>query len=106
MQRCGSDVFVEHLYLPSVRCGGHEHLQDAMTTLDATLVKWSQHLTALCRYLTKNKKFNILYDVQLFMKVSANGMIVMYLYVRTVHVQYDFMFSILYVMYVYNYVLV
>ena len=69
-QKCSTDVFIDSLVEPALLCGELSKLLDQMLMLDTSLDRWSVYLTTTCRHLLKQRLFNSLYHVQLFMKVS------------------------------------
>ena len=69
LQHCSNDVFVEQIWLPALKCGQLENLEEALTSIDHSLNIWEPYLTGVCRFLSQRKLFRILYRVQLFMKV-------------------------------------
>ena len=69
LQKVNCDVFVDGVFTPCLRSGNISELQRQMTCVDPSLEKWSQYLTAVCKDLNKNGHINVLYQMQLFMKV-------------------------------------
>ncbi|CAG5123692.1 unnamed protein product, partial [Candidula unifasciata] len=65
---CSSDIFVHGLMVPAMNSGEMSRLLEQMLMLDPTLEKWTAYLMATCKHLLKQKYFNTLYHVQLFMK--------------------------------------
>ena len=69
-QKCSAEIFVEGLLRPSLESGELARLTDQMMMIDPSLERWNTYLTAACRYFVKNKLHHVLYEFQLFMKVS------------------------------------
>ena len=69
-QKCSVEVFTEGLLKPSLEFGELARLTDQMIMIDPSLEQWNSYLTAACRYFVKNKLHHVLYEFQLFMKVS------------------------------------
>ena len=68
------DVFVEQLWVPALRAGVIENVQEILKALDHSLGQWEPYLTAVCRYFTQRSLYHILYQTQLFMRVSGWGL--------------------------------
>ncbi|XP_041121838.1 zinc finger FYVE domain-containing protein 26 isoform X1 [Polyodon spathula] len=62
------DVFLEGIFVPSYESGKLHVLENLMETIDSGLESWSRYLIASCKHLQKRGFFNILYDLQQFMK--------------------------------------
>ena len=69
LQHCNTDVFVEHLWVPALKAGMIEMVQECMRDMDPSLSAWEIYLTATCRYFTQRSLYSVLYNTQLFMKV-------------------------------------
>lgn len=69
-QKCSKEVFLESLLVPALKSGELGKLTDQMVMLDPSLEKWNPYLTATCRYLVKHRLFRVLYEFQIFMKVT------------------------------------
>ncbi|KAK7502719.1 hypothetical protein BaRGS_00005969, partial [Batillaria attramentaria] len=67
-KRCSTDVFVESLLLPALKAGDLTRLTEQLLMQDSSLELWMPHLTTSCRHLLKQRRFHILYNMQLFMK--------------------------------------
>ncbi|BFZ12118.1 hypothetical protein BsWGS_15157 [Bradybaena similaris] len=65
---CSSDIFVHGLMVPAMNSGEMSRLLEQMLMLDPTLEKWTAYLMATCKHLLKQKYFNTLYHMQIFMK--------------------------------------
>lgn len=61
---------MESLLIPALKSGELGKLTDQMVMLDPTLEKWNPYLTATCRHLVKSRLYHVLYEFQIFMKVS------------------------------------
>lgn len=72
LQQCSSEVFLEGLLVPCIKEGQLSKLQEHMLRVDPSLVKWHPCLTASCRHVNRLGWSHILYQMQLFMKVSIN----------------------------------
>ena len=68
-QNCPTDVFVDHVWVPSLKMGMVEYVQECLKLLDPTLSLWEVYLTAACRHFTQRSLYSVLYHTQLFMKV-------------------------------------
>jgi hypothetical protein len=64
------DVFIEALLMPCFSRGEFTKLSNLMQVMDSSLAKWDRYLSAACSHLMKARKNNMLYIVQLFMKVG------------------------------------
>ncbi|MGH0143881.1 UNVERIFIED_CONTAM: hypothetical protein FKN15_044643 [Acipenser sinensis] len=62
------DVFLDGIFVPSYESGKLHVLENLMETIDSGLESWSRYLIASCKHLQKRGFFNILYDLQQFMK--------------------------------------
>ena len=69
LQKCSNDVFIEGLLVPALRNEEFALLEDQLLIIDPTLNQWHSYLTASCRHLQKSKYYNVLYSMQVFMKV-------------------------------------
>ncbi|KAL8592594.1 hypothetical protein ACOMHN_026524 [Nucella lapillus] len=67
-RHCSPDVFVESILQPALQGGEMTRLIEQLLMHDSSLDQWMPHLTASCRYLLKNKRFHVLYNLQIFMK--------------------------------------
>ncbi|XP_072896254.1 zinc finger FYVE domain-containing protein 26 isoform X1 [Hemitrygon akajei] len=65
---CPEEVFIRGIFIPSYKTGKLHDLENLMEELDPSLETWSRHLFASCKHLQKQGFFNILYDLQCFMK--------------------------------------
>ena len=68
-QRCNPDIFTENLLMPCFRRGEFSQLCELLKMFDPSLDVWINHLIGACRYLSRSNWFNLLYRVQLLMKV-------------------------------------
>ena len=67
--------------MPAIRHGQFEHLRDLLKMFDPSLEVWMPHLNGACRYLSRLNFFNVLYQVQILMKVifkQSTSMIVIF----------------------------
>ena len=58
--------------MPAIRHGQFEHLRDLLKMFDPTLEVWIPYMNGACRYLSRSNFLNVLYQVQLLMKVMTN----------------------------------
>uniref|UniRef100_UPI00398EBA34 zinc finger FYVE domain-containing protein 26 isoform X2 n=1 Tax=Pristiophorus japonicus TaxID=55135 RepID=UPI00398EBA34 len=65
---CPEEVFIQGIFIPSYETGKLHALENLMEHLDPSLERWSCHLIASCKHLQTRSFFNILYDLQRFMK--------------------------------------
>ncbi|XP_051866109.1 zinc finger FYVE domain-containing protein 26 [Pristis pectinata] len=65
---CPEEVFIQGIFIPSYATGRLHALENLMEELDPSLERWSHHLIASCKHLQMRGFFNILYDLQCFMK--------------------------------------
>ena len=61
---------MESILQPALQTGDMTRLIEQLLMQDSSLEQWMPHLTASCRYLLKHKRFHVLYNLQLFMKVG------------------------------------
>ena len=60
---------MEQLYVPALKAGVIERVQEILKVLNHSLVQWELYLTAVCRYLSQRSLYHILYQTQLYMRV-------------------------------------
>uniref|UniRef100_A0A8C5R6L3 Zinc finger FYVE domain-containing protein 26 n=1 Tax=Leptobrachium leishanense TaxID=445787 RepID=A0A8C5R6L3_9ANUR len=65
---CAGDIFIEGIFVPSYESGKLHVLEDLLKSLDPTLQSWSLYLIEVCKYLQQKNFYNILYELQQFMK--------------------------------------
>ncbi|GCC25867.1 hypothetical protein chiPu_0004279 [Chiloscyllium punctatum] len=65
---CPEEVFMQGIFKPSYESGRLHALENLMEHMDPSLEKWSCYLIASCKHLQMRGFFNILYDLQQFMK--------------------------------------
>eukprot|EP00731_Ephydatia_muelleri_P038143 Em0665g3a len=65
---CPVEVFVENLWVPALKAGEIDQVQNLLLELDETLARWDDYLMAVCRCFTQKGLLHILYSTQLFMK--------------------------------------
>lgn len=63
-------MFIDHLWVPAMKTGQIEYVEECLQRIDHTLSTWESYLTASCRYFTQKGLFCVLYRTQLFMKVN------------------------------------
>jgi hypothetical protein len=59
--------------MPAIRHGQFEHLRDLLKMFDPTLEVWMPYMNGACRYLSRSNFLNVLYQIQLLMKVMLHG---------------------------------
>ena len=62
---------MEHLWIPALKAGVIEKVQDILKALNHSLVQWESYLTAVCRYLSQRSLYHALYQTQLYMRVCV-----------------------------------
>ncbi|MBN3313649.1 ZFY26 protein, partial [Atractosteus spatula] len=62
------EVFLEGIFIPCYESGKLHLLENLLESLDSSLESWSRYLIAACQHLQKRSFFNILYELQQFMK--------------------------------------
>ncbi|CAI8002630.1 Zinc finger FYVE domain-containing protein 26, partial [Geodia barretti] len=67
-ERCSEEVFVEQLWVPALKAGVIEKVQDILKALNHSLVHWEPYLTAVCRHFSQRSLYHILYQTQLYMR--------------------------------------
>lgn len=65
------EVFIESLFMRLVLKGKFTQLKEQMETADPTLQAWMPYLTAACKFLLRRSFHHLLYEVQVFMRVSV-----------------------------------
>jgi len=63
-----SSIFVNEFFLPSINNNTLDKILNQLNLIDPTLNKSWRYLIAVCKYLSTNKFYSILYKVQLFMR--------------------------------------
>uniref|UniRef100_A0A4W3I267 Zinc finger FYVE domain-containing protein 26 n=1 Tax=Callorhinchus milii TaxID=7868 RepID=A0A4W3I267_CALMI len=67
-KECPDEVFIDGIFVPSYETGKLHFLENLMENMDSSLESWSSYLIASCKHLQTRGFFNILYDLQRFMK--------------------------------------
>lgn len=62
------DLFLNGVYLYCLKNGDTDKLHDAMKAKDHTLFIWKKYLIFVCHFMERKQYWNILYQIQLFMK--------------------------------------
>ncbi|KAM5175812.1 zinc finger FYVE domain-containing protein 26 isoform 1-T1 [Callospermophilus lateralis] len=62
------EVFIEGIFQPSYKSGKLHTLENLLESIDPTLESWGTYLIAACQHLQKKNYYNILYELQQFMK--------------------------------------
>lgn len=70
LQECPGDIFIEGIFVPSYESGKLQTLENLLESIDPSLESWSTYLIDACKHLQKKGFYNILYEIQQFMKVS------------------------------------
>ncbi|KAG8560415.1 hypothetical protein GDO81_014969 [Engystomops pustulosus] len=67
-KECPGDIFIEGIFVPSYECGKLHALETLLESIDQSLESWSVYLLDSCKHLQQKNYFNILYELQQFMK--------------------------------------
>lgn len=67
-KECPGEVFIEGIFVPSYESGKLQTLETMLESLDSTLESWSTYLIDACKHLQQKNYYNILYELQQFMK--------------------------------------
>ncbi|KAE8587814.1 hypothetical protein XENTR_v10022121 [Xenopus tropicalis] len=67
-KECPRDIFIEGIFVPSYESGKLQMLENLLESLDTTLESWSTYLIEACKHLQQKNFYNILYELQQFMK--------------------------------------
>ena len=62
---------MEQLWVPALKAGVIEKVQDILKALNHSLVHWEPYLTAVCRHFSQRSLYHILYQTQLYMRVGC-----------------------------------
>ncbi|MEE6492067.1 hypothetical protein FKM82_016465 [Ascaphus truei] len=62
------DIFIEGIFVPSYEFGKLHMLENLLESIDPSLQSWSSYLIAACKHLQQKNFYNILYELQQFMK--------------------------------------
>ncbi|XP_061467048.1 zinc finger FYVE domain-containing protein 26 isoform X2 [Rhineura floridana] len=62
------EIFIEGIFIPSYKSGKLHMLENLLETIDPGLDSWGVYLIAACKHLQKKNYYNILYELQQFMK--------------------------------------
>lgn len=62
------DLFLNGVYLYCLKNGDTDKLHEAMKAKDPTLFIWKKYLIFVCHFMERKQYWNILYQIQLFMK--------------------------------------
>ncbi|KAM4663559.1 zinc finger FYVE domain-containing protein 26 [Discoglossus pictus] len=65
---CPGDIFIEGIFVPSYEGGKLHMLENLLESIDASLESWSPYLIDACKHLQQRNYYNILYELQQFMK--------------------------------------
>ncbi|XP_053330855.1 zinc finger FYVE domain-containing protein 26 [Spea bombifrons] len=67
-KECPGDIFIEGIFVPSYESGKLHTLENMLESIDPSLHSWSSYLIDVCKYLQQKNFYNILYEIQQFMK--------------------------------------
>ncbi|XP_069807243.1 zinc finger FYVE domain-containing protein 26 isoform X1 [Dendropsophus ebraccatus] len=67
-KECPGDIFIEGIFVPSYESGKLHTLETMLESIDPSLESWSIYLIDACKHLQQKNYFNILYELQQFMK--------------------------------------
>ncbi|XP_040267483.1 zinc finger FYVE domain-containing protein 26 isoform X2 [Bufo bufo] len=67
-KECSGDIFIEGIFVPSYESGKLQTLETMLESIDSTLESWSTYLIDACKHLQQKNYYNILYELQQFMK--------------------------------------
>ncbi|XP_053553819.1 zinc finger FYVE domain-containing protein 26 [Bombina bombina] len=65
---CPGDIFIEGVFVPSYEGGKLHMLENLLESIDPSLESWSLYLIEACKHLQQRNFYNILYELQQFMK--------------------------------------
>ncbi|KAG8454771.1 hypothetical protein GDO86_001117, partial [Hymenochirus boettgeri] len=65
---CHVDIFIEGIFVPSYENGKLHMLENLLESIDQSLESWSSCLIEACKHLQQKNFYNILYELQQFMK--------------------------------------
>lgn len=67
-KECPGDIFIEGIFVPSYEHGKLHTLETMLESIDPSLESWSVYLIEACKHLQMKNFYNILYEIQQFMK--------------------------------------
>ncbi|XP_040188463.1 zinc finger FYVE domain-containing protein 26 isoform X1 [Rana temporaria] len=67
-KECPGDIFIEGIFVPSYEHGKLHTLETMLESIDPSLESWSAYLIEACKHLQMKNFYNILYEIQQFMK--------------------------------------
>ncbi|XP_073408366.1 zinc finger FYVE domain-containing protein 26 isoform X2 [Dendrobates tinctorius] len=67
-KECPGDIFIEGIFVSSYESGKLQTLETMLESIDSSLESWSTYLIEACKHLQQKSYYNILYELQLFMK--------------------------------------
>ncbi|XP_068109450.1 zinc finger FYVE domain-containing protein 26 isoform X2 [Hyperolius riggenbachi] len=67
-KECPGDIFIEGIFVPSYESGKLQALETMLASIDSSLESWSIYLIEACKHLQQKHYYNILYELQQFMK--------------------------------------
>ena len=70
-QKCTVEVFVEQLWVPALKAGVIDQVQDILKALDHSLGQWEPYLTGVCQFFSQRSLYHVLYQTQLYMRVRV-----------------------------------
>ncbi|XP_075048563.1 zinc finger FYVE domain-containing protein 26 isoform X2 [Mixophyes fleayi] len=72
-KECPGDIFIEGIFVPSYESGKLQILEDMLESIDQSLESWSIYLINACKHLQEKNYYNILYELQQFMKDNVRA---------------------------------
>ncbi|XP_073493543.1 zinc finger FYVE domain-containing protein 26 isoform X2 [Phyllobates terribilis] len=70
-KECPGDIFIEGIFVSSYESGKLQTLETMLESVDSSLESWSTYLIEACKHLQQKSYYNILYELQLFMKRNS-----------------------------------
>ncbi|XP_063804247.1 zinc finger FYVE domain-containing protein 26 [Pseudophryne corroboree] len=67
-KECPGEIFIEGIFVPSYESGKLQTLEAMLESIDPSLESWSIYLINACKHLQQKNYYNILYELQQFMK--------------------------------------
>ncbi|CAD5119010.1 DgyrCDS7665 [Dimorphilus gyrociliatus] len=64
--KCSSQIFVENVLMKANSTGLINNMKKELRSIDSS--RWSQYITESCKYCQQQRMFNLLYDLQIFIK--------------------------------------
>ncbi|KAM4013795.1 zinc finger FYVE domain-containing protein 26 isoform 2-T2 [Anomaloglossus baeobatrachus] len=67
-KECPGDIFIEGIFVSTYESGKLQTLETMLESIDPGLDSWSTYLIEACKHLQQKNYYNILYELQQFMK--------------------------------------